>query len=82
MADKLLILPTARGAYAFVWQARKDFVSLGKTLKIPDKAIENAFSRLLEALPSALGQLERSPLPRDLREEFTGFIQDRLKRVT
>lgn len=60
---------------------RTDFVTLGKTLKIPDKAIENTLSHLISVLSKNLANLRTSLLSEELQNKYSELIRSRLERM-
>jgi serine/threonine-protein kinase HipA len=56
---------------------RDDFITMGITLKIPEKAIENSFERLEKALPKIKLVINASFLSQDLKHEYEKLIDSR-----
>ena len=54
-----------------------DFVQLGLTLDIPQKAIENVLSKLKRKLPEMLVTIDKGFLPNTLKVEFKKLIETR-----
>ncbi len=61
--------------------ARRDFVVLGRTLNIPEKAINNLLSKFKKEIPRALEILPKSYIPQDVRRQYTNLIGKRLQRL-
>ena len=58
---------------------REDFFALGKNLQIPDKAIDNSFSRLLKRIPEMKDVVKNSFLSAELKKNFIKLIDQRAK---
>ncbi len=59
---------------------KSDFAELGKNLKINNKAIENSFERIYEAIPKMKIVIKNSFLSDDLKKQYTELLDSRAKR--
>ncbi len=80
-----LLLPEDREEMALTVNGKKakikkaDFESLGKNLKISDKAIENSFKRIFEAIPQMKLIIDTSFLSNELKKKYEKLISERME---
>ncbi len=60
---------------------RGSFLHAAATLGIPSRAAENAIAAMLEAMPAAIGVLQRSFVSAAMVEQFVALIQSRIARL-
>jgi serine/threonine-protein kinase HipA len=60
---------------------RADFEALGRALKINDKALQNSFMRIENALPAVRALIDRSFLPAALRARYESLLGERAVRT-
>ena len=80
-----LLLPEDKEEMALTVNGKKtklkktDFIALGKNLEIPDKAIENGFKRVYEAIPQMKAIIGNSFLSSSLKKKYAELIDSRAK---
>ena len=75
--DKEEMALTVNGKKARI--RREDFIALGKNLQIPEKAIDNSFSRLLKPIPEMKDVVKNSFLSVELQKRFYKLLDERAK---
>lgn len=82
-----LLLPSDKEETALSINGKKnkltqaDFLALGKHLLLNNKQMDNAFSRMRHAIPSAMNRLANGFVHPDVRQELTQLITQRARRL-
>jgi serine/threonine-protein kinase HipA len=61
--------------------AKKDFDALGRTMKMPEARIKNAYAEIAGAKQEALGWMARSFLTADGKQSYEALFEERWQRI-
>jgi len=82
-----LVIPQDNEELALTLNGKKsklkkvDFDSLLKTMKVDDKAIENAYDKFRKVIPEWLLFIDSSFLPDEMKEQYKTLIQEKCKNI-